>query len=226
MALAAWPFYSVAVNDTQFNRWASLLSIARGRSGVRSAGHFAVTPGAGLQVAIAAGEALVSSRAAYDTASGTVNLAAAHASLARIDLAVLRVNVAAKTIARAVLTGTPSASPVAPTPANDPAGITELPLGLIAVAPGAAALSAGNITDQRTILDAPMSILDLLGVTAIGEALATAADAAAVRDLLMSALGKALATSANKIAAREALGIYKGTGPGSPSADDLRYRDL
>ena len=226
MALTAWPFYSVAVNDTQFHRWAGLLSIARGRSGVRSPTHFAVTPGTGLQVAVAAGEALVSSRCAYDTTSATVNLTTAHATLARHDLIVLRVNVAAKTVAIAVLTGTPSETPAPPTPSSDPAGITELPLAQVTVAAGATVLAGGNITDKRTVLDAPLSIADLADVTQIGKDIARSADAVAVRALLMSSIGQALATAASKIAAREQIGLYKGAGPGSPAADDLRYRDL
>lgn len=225
MAISAWPFYSVAVTDTQFNRWSTLLSIARGRAGVKTSSDFAVSPGSGLQVSIAAGEAFVSSRVAYDTASNTVTLATANPTNPRIDLIVIRVNVSAKTVAIAALTGTPAASPVAPTPATDPAGITELPLAQVTVPAGATVLTAGNIADQRIILDTPLAIGDLSDVTSIGEALATAADAAAVRALLMSAVGQALATAASKVTGREALGLFKNPNPASPATDDLRYRD-
>lgn len=79
-----------------------------------------------------------------------VALAAAHATLPRIDLIVVRRDLAARTISLAVVTGTPAASPAAPALTQVTGGVWEFPLAQVAVGASVASIVNANITDLRT----------------------------------------------------------------------------
>ncbi len=114
-----------------------------------------VSPSSGMTVAVAAGWALVQGTATADagayrvglTAAGTLDIPAAHASLARRDLIVARVTDNGDSTsagAIAVVQGTPAGSPADPSlPPN------ALVLARVTVPAGATSITAANLTDLR-----------------------------------------------------------------------------
>ncbi|HVM29533.1 MAG TPA: hypothetical protein VM305_02000 [Candidatus Limnocylindrales bacterium] len=79
----------------------------------------------------------------------TLAIAAADPANPRIDRVVVRRDLAGRTGALAVLTGTPAGSPTAPALTQLEAGTWEIPLARIAVAAGATSIATANITDER-----------------------------------------------------------------------------
>jgi hypothetical protein len=90
-----------------------------------------------------------------DGAGITRAIAANASGQPRIDLAVLRLNRADWTVTFQILQGTPAASPVAPTvtQVDGPSGVWEMPLANIAVANGAATITAANVTARAVYLN-------------------------------------------------------------------------
>lgn len=81
----------------------------------------------------------------------TLTIAASDPANPRIDRIIIRVNKTAQTIRRAVLTGTPAASPTKPTLTNS-ATIVEVPLAYIWVAATVTTIVQEEIHDERTFL--------------------------------------------------------------------------
>lgn len=103
---------------------------------------------AAMSVKVSLGAAFIQGRyfEVY-TSEETVALAAAHATLARIDRIVLRLDYTARTIALAALTGTAAVTPVAP--ALTQTGSTwEIELAQVAVAALATSITAANIANK------------------------------------------------------------------------------
>lgn len=118
----------------------------------------APTPTPSMAVTVATGAAIITGTQtvtqgnyiAYNDASVTLSISAANPSLARIDRVCVVVQdafyggTANNQVIFQVVTGTPSASPVAPTaPANS------ITLALVQVAANASSINTGAITDQR-----------------------------------------------------------------------------
>ena len=83
------------------------------------------------------------------TGQETLAIGAAHASLARIDRVVVRRDLAGRTAALAILPGTPADPPAAPSLTQVAAGVWEISLASVAVAPAAASILDANVTDER-----------------------------------------------------------------------------
>lgn len=79
----------------------------------------------------------------------TLAIAGAHATLPRIDRVVVRRDLAGRTAILAVLTGTPADPPTAPALTQVAAGVWEISLASVAVAPAAASIVDANISDER-----------------------------------------------------------------------------
>lgn len=117
----------------------------------------ASTPAA-MTVKVSTGAAFVNGRffEVYD-APETLAIAAAHATMQRYDLVVIRVNYTARTASLAVVTGTP-ASFSAPVPVpTQSSSIYEIPLARVFVAPAASSIATTNISDMRSALTGPGS---------------------------------------------------------------------
>lgn len=110
-------------------------------------GDLAVTAGAALSINIATGQAMVYGRWVQNDASFNIVLSAADPTNPRIDYIVCKMDNTSKTVSFVAKTGTPAASPVAPTLTQTS---TTWELGLYTVAVPAAATVPGAITDQRT----------------------------------------------------------------------------
>lgn len=114
-------------------------------------GDFAVTyDGAGLDVDIAAGKALLDGIAVTNPSSRELTIAAAHATLPRIDRIVLELTRTAGDtegkVMLKVLAGTPAASPAAPA-LTDSASTLQISLAQVRV--NAAATTVTSVTDER-----------------------------------------------------------------------------
>ena len=108
----------------------------------------------GMVVYVSSGECRIRSHRGALTAAKSLTIAAASSANPRIDLVVARVNYLTSTITIAVKTGTPAASPVAPTPTQTAGSTWEIPIAQVAVAKNAATIAASDVTDLRTVYHA------------------------------------------------------------------------
>lgn len=118
--------------------------------------ELAVDAPGGMNVRVGTGAGLIAGSAYSNASAQTLAVAAADPTQARIDRVVVRVSLAAATYGRvvlAVVSGTPAALPVAPALTQSLSGDWEEGLATVAVAAAAAAITGGNITDGRTLLN-------------------------------------------------------------------------
>lgn len=154
MAQSSFPFENVDTSETQFSQM--FRNFAAGVNGTPSGTELKVTSGTGLQVNVAAGQAMVRGHYYISTASEALTIAAANPTNPRIDSIVLTLDPTANSIVLAVVTGTPASSPVAPTLTQTDAGIFQYQLATVAVAAGAG--SVGTITDTRNFFGSRFGI--------------------------------------------------------------------
>lgn len=151
MAQSSWPFENVDTSETQFSQWAR--NIGEGVKGSSSGTELKVSAGTGLQVAVAAGQSMVRGHYYVSTASETLTIGAAHATLGRIDSVVLELDPSANMILLKIVAGTAASTPAAPTLTQTDAGVYQQLLGTVLIP--AAATSVSTITDSRTFLPVP-----------------------------------------------------------------------
>jgi hypothetical protein len=153
MAQSAWPFENIDTSESQFSQWAR--NIGEGVKGSSGGTELKVYgDSSGMQVKVPAGFAMVRGHYYSNTALETLTIAAAHATLARIDSVILELDPSANTILLTVLTGTAASTPAAPTLTQTDTGVYQIRLANVAVAAAATTISAGNVTDTRTFLGA------------------------------------------------------------------------
>lgn len=151
MAQTSWPFESVDTTETQFSQmFRNIGEGVKGSSATTDLKPFGDSTG--LQVKVPAGQALVRGIYYVSTATETLAITAAHATLARIDSVVLELDPSANSILLKVLPGTAASTPVAPTLTQTDAGIFQQLLATVAVAAAATSIAAGNVTDARVFL--------------------------------------------------------------------------
>jgi hypothetical protein len=151
MAQTSWPFENVDTTETQFSQM--FRNMGEGVKG--SASTTDLKPfgdGSGMQVKVYAGQALVRGIYYSSTATETLALAYAHATLGRIDSVVLELDPSANSILLKVLTGTPASTPVAPTLTQTDAGVWQQLLGTVTVAAATSSITSGNVADTRLFI--------------------------------------------------------------------------
>ena len=109
-------------------------------------GGLQVTAGTGLSVNVAAGRAIVQNRWIQNSASLPLSISAASETYGRKDAVVLRLDSSARTVSITVKTGTPAASPAAPSMTRS-GGVYEMALAYVNVAAGATSVT---VTDKRS----------------------------------------------------------------------------
>lgn len=215
MTIAAWPFDEQEITETQFSIWAAMIS----NSGIDGVGDFEVTAGSGFTLNSAAGSALVRGYAVNDPDDEDKVVEPADTA-ERIDRFVLEIDPASNTGERKIVKGTPGAG--APVLVQTVAGIFQFPLCRIRVGANAVNIVSGDLTDERVVLGVDWARLSGKPTTFTPSAhthpVAQLSDGGAV--------GRTVVQAGTAIAAREAIRLFKGTGPGSPLVDDLRYRDV
>ena len=109
-------------------------------------GGLQVTAGTGLSVNVAAGRAIVQNRWIQNSASLPLSISAASETYGRKDAVVLRLDSSARTVSIVVKTGTPAASPAAPSMTRS-GGVYEMALAYVNIAAGATSVT---VTDKRS----------------------------------------------------------------------------
>jgi hypothetical protein len=151
MAQTSWPFENVDTTETQFSQWAR--NIGEGVTGTLGTKLKPFGDSSGMQVKVNAGQSMVRGHYYASTATETLAVAAAHATLARIDNVVLELDPTANTILLKVVTGTAASTPTAPALVQTDAGIWQQLLGTVSVAAAATTISAAAVTDARVAFD-------------------------------------------------------------------------
>ncbi len=123
-------------------------------NGVTADGALAVSPSAsgGMAADIAAGIAVIDGYTYFNTSPLTLTLAAADASLPRIDLAVLRLDLDARKMYCRIVSGIPAATPAVPAVIwNDM--VREMPLAQIRIPARTVGAETASFTDLRVRAD-------------------------------------------------------------------------
>lgn len=154
MAQSSFPFQAVDTTETQFSQWARHI-ITNGRSGVNgvpSGTDLKVTANSsGMQVFVAAGQAMVRGHYYVSTASETLSIGPANTN-PRIDSVVLKLDPAVNSIVLQVVAGTAAASPVAPTLTQTDAAIYQFKIADVRVEASATTIDANKVTDTREFM--------------------------------------------------------------------------
>ena len=172
MAVTFFPFNSIVVDGVP-DRPANAENLAAYLAGFFSNGvimqedaALKVEAYSGMEVQINAGMGNIKGKTILNDAAEIVTLAAANASLNRIDRVVFRLDEAERLMEFDVLTGTPASDPVAPE-LTQTADVHELCLAEIRVPAGATSITASYITDTRTSAQLPNHTHDITDVGAI-----------------------------------------------------------
>jgi len=156
MTMTSWPYVAQDTTDIEYGRLFREMAGSDGMAGSFGDNVLKVTgDSSGLQVKMATGAAVLRGYMFYSTAIETIAIAAPSAS-ARVDLVVLELNLSAPTIAQRILPKVlqgASGSPNPPGLTQTETGIYQIPLATVAVASGASAITAANVTDVRSWMD-------------------------------------------------------------------------
>lgn len=147
MAETYFPFAAVPVYQAQ---WSSMLKSVISDGAALAADLLPFGDSTGMQVKVPAGSGWVQGFFYNNSATKVLAIGANSSGNPRIDLVVLSCDEVAGTITAIILAGTPAPSPVAPALTQVVGGTWQISLASVAVANGAATITAGNVTDTRT----------------------------------------------------------------------------
>ncbi len=161
MAQSSWPFENIDTSETQFSKWAR--HIGEGVNG--GPDDTKLKPfgdDSGLQIRVAAGEAMVRGHYYLSTAQETLAISTAGTNT-RIDAVVLELDPTLNSIILKVVQGTAVVSnPEPPTLTQTDAGVYQLLLGLVTVGASVTSILAAAVTDRRTFLSAQPALSPFL----------------------------------------------------------------
>jgi hypothetical protein len=161
MTQTSFPFENIDTTESQFSKWAR--NIGEGVKGGPDDNKLLVTgDDSGLQVRIAAGEALVRGHYYISTAQETLTLDTAGTDT-RVDAIVVELDPAANQIVLKVVQGIAVLNnPQPPTLTQSDVGIYQILLGLVTIGAEASTILAGDVTDRRTFLSAQPALSPFL----------------------------------------------------------------
>lgn len=161
MTQTSWPFENIDTTETQFSKWAR--HIGEGVNGGPDDTKLLVTgDDSGMQVRVAAGEAMVRGHYYLSTAQETLSIDTAGTDT-RVDAITLELDPASNQVILKVVQGTAVASnPEPPTLTQTDAGIYQLLIALVTIPNSASSIVAGNVTDRRTFLSAQPALSPFL----------------------------------------------------------------
>lgn len=207
MAQTSWPFENIDTSETQFSQWARNIGEGIKTGSLNELEVFADS--SGMQVKAKSGQAMVRGHYYSNTAEETLTIAASDPTNNRIDNVVLELDPSANTIVLKVVTGTPAASPTAPTLTQTDAGIYQIKLAEVLVDATITTIAADKVTDSRAFMataaelaidvatntsDIATNTADIAtNATAIANPLASfVTDATTARTLTSSDMGKTI----------------------------------
>lgn len=165
MAITYFPFDSGAGANVTEDQWRKMARFWL-RTGVLDGedNELAVSESspAAMSVNVATGKAWVRGHYMESTAVETRAIGTAHATLARIDRVVVRVDFGANTITLAVLEGTPAGSPTAPA-LTQTSSIWEIALAQVSVPAADTVITNSQITDERIFVGSEATFLVVAG---------------------------------------------------------------
>lgn len=153
MTQSSWPFDNQTSTETDFSRIGRYITAQPGGGIVGTVGdtNLKVTAdSSGMNVKVAAGNAIVRGFGYLNDAQVTLTIGTANATNPRIDSVVLTLDPTANTIVLAVVAGTAAATPSAPTLTQTDTAVYQLLLANVLVPAAASTVAAGNVTDLRT----------------------------------------------------------------------------
>ncbi len=151
MAITAFPFETDDTTEEQFSRLMSE-AVDSGIAAGQGSTFFNISP-SGMGIVAATGAAVVRGVFGYTTGTeGPVSVSNGHATLTRIDMAVLRLDRANNVMTLAVVQGTASSTPTDPALTQTDTGLYELPLARLTIPAGAGTMLSGYITDLRPFI--------------------------------------------------------------------------
>lgn len=154
MAQTSWPFQAVDTTETQFSQWARHIA-SGGRSGVNgipTGTELKVSANSsGMQVFVAAGQAMVRGHFYASTASETLAIGPANTN-PRIDSIVLKLDPSVNTVVLQVVAGTAAASPVAPTLTQTDSAVFQFKLADVRVEANTTTIDNSKVTDTRQFI--------------------------------------------------------------------------
>lgn len=157
VTLDQYCFYDsgAGANVTEDGWRAAIRNVRTGDGVIRNVGSVLAPLGdsSGMQVKVGTGEGWIAGNWGKGTSQKTLSVAAAHASLGRRDLVVLRNDFSGNKMELDVLTGTPGASPTYPNLTQN-SSIWEIQLGKVVVNAAASTITAGNVTAVQEYTDA------------------------------------------------------------------------
>lgn len=153
MAQTSYPFEDVDVSETQFGQWAGTIAGSAGVRGVPGDSNLLVSgDNSGLQVRVAAGQAIVRGHFYDNSIQETVAIVSA-GSQTRIDAIVLELDLTLNRIILKAVQGTAvSSSPVAPTLTQTANGVYQMLLGYVTIPNSTTSITAGMVSDRREFL--------------------------------------------------------------------------
>lgn len=161
MAQTSWPFENIDTTETQFSRWAR--NIGEGvRGGPDDTSLLVTGDDSGLQVRVAAGEALVRGHYYLNDLQATVAISVADTVNPRIDSIILELDPAANKILAKSVSGEAGVSPIEPTLVQTVAGIYQIRLANVYVAVNAITILAEDVSDLRLFLSAQPAVSPFL----------------------------------------------------------------
>lgn len=131
--------------------------IRTGTSGISNSEFAVFGDSTGMQVKVPSGECWIQGNWGKNAGTTTLAIAAAHATLGRRDLVVLRNDFVNNRIELDVKTGTPNASPVYPALTKN-SSIWEIQVGLVVVGAAVVTITAGNVQALQTFVDGAASL--------------------------------------------------------------------
>lgn len=150
MAQTSFPFENIDTSETQFSQWARNIG-----EGVKQSSGNELAPygdSSGMNVKVGTGQAMVRGHYYTTTAEETLTVTASDPSNPRIDNVVLELDPSANTILLKVIAGSPNPSPTPPSVVQTDGGVYQLKLAEVLVGAGVTTITAGNVTDARTML--------------------------------------------------------------------------
>lgn len=152
------PYDSGPGSNVTEDRWRQFAQHWRGNGVIRDIGTQFIPVGdsTGMQIKVGTGECWIKGNWGQNLSVRTIPIAAAHATLGRRDLVVLRNDFVNNRIEIDVITGTPNASPVYPTVTQNSLK-WEIQLGKVVVGAAVSTITAGNVAALQQFTDGSCS---------------------------------------------------------------------